>query len=674
MEDLARGARAEADAALPLDDRLAQAERDGGDAVRGGHRRRGIEVVRPRDAREIGIEALAVPRADDPLEDHGHLLLLEAVGRGPQVALGAPAERRGVDALDRVDEPLEPFRQRPLVRQHHRVVDAREGLVLRILEEARGADGDRVADAGQVRAEVVQGGRRERSRAETVEQLVVVRAVDREVAEHVLVEEGVEDGRAEDDGCRHRDLDVREAVVEPVLGEERAHEREAARLAAQRAAADAGEAPGGVERLPVEVDDERPVLVPPVSPDGRDEALPQVLVRREVGHPFRAQPPRERELRPRLQPLREMVALGVVGDRGGGHLGEPLRELLHVPRAPDLRPVGHAEDEVAEAEILDHEAPEVVEEDRRALQEERGAGGDREGLVLLPEGLEDDGHVAHLRPHRTGEVEARLAGLRAVARELDVRDDAEDHLPVLLEGLERLLVRPAEQDLRPRAHPHPLVREVHPLREEPVRVGEQLVVDDGEKRRRVADVVLDEEDDLDPEPDRVVLDVEAVLDGAHDRREQADVPLPEERGVDHVARLRARGEGAHLADVVGEKDDGKARLRLAHPAGEVDGRHVADVGRRQDEARARLAGRQRESLGAARHGRDVRHVVELREPPLVELLVLFEDEGVVGARDEQDLLDPVPHEVLEVVDARAAHAGNSTPKPRGEGLVARCRP
>ena len=672
-----RSARTEPDAALALDDGLAEAERDGGDAVPGGHRRRRIEVIRARDAREVGVEALAVSRPDDPLEDHGHLLLLEAVGRRSQVALGAPAERRGVDALDREDETLEPLRQLSLVRQHHRVVDAREGLVLRILEEARGTDGDRLLDAGQVGAEVVQGFAGERCRTEALEELVVVQTVDREVAEGVFVEEAVEDGRAEDDRRRHRDLDVREAVGEAVLGEERPHEGEAPCLPAEGSAADAGEAPGGVEGLAVEVDDEGPVLVLPIGADGPDEAPPQILVRREVSHALRAEPPGERELGPRLQPLRKVVALGVVGDRRGRHLGEAFLELFHVPRASDLRPVGQAEDEVAEPEVLDHEAPKVVEEDRRAFQEERGAGGDRERLVLPAEGLEHDGHVAHLPPHGPREVEPRLGEPHTVPRELDVRNDAEDLLPVLFECLQGLLVRPAEEDLRSRPHPHPLVREVHSFGEEAVRVSQQLVVNDGEKRRRVADVVLDEEDDLDAEPDRVVLDVEAVLDRAHDGREQANVPLPEERRIDDVARLGTHREGAHLAAVVGEEDDGNARSHVPHLAGEIDGRHVADMGRRQDEAGARLANRQRQSFGAARHGRDVRHVVELGESPLVELFVLFEDERVVGARDEENLLDAVPHEVLEVVGVRTAHAetlrraGNTS---KNIVPVARCRP
>ena len=73
---------------------------------------------------------------------------------------------------------------------------------------------------------------------------------------------------------------------EPVVREERPHERQAARLSSEGAAADAGERARDVERLAVEVDDERPVPILAVRADGADEALPQVLVRREVGDPF----------------------------------------------------------------------------------------------------------------------------------------------------------------------------------------------------------------------------------------------------------------------------------------------------------------------------------------------------------------------------------------------------
>ena len=45
----------------------------------GLHRRERIEVVRTRDAGEIGVEAVAVRAADDPLQHDGHLLFLEPV-------------------------------------------------------------------------------------------------------------------------------------------------------------------------------------------------------------------------------------------------------------------------------------------------------------------------------------------------------------------------------------------------------------------------------------------------------------------------------------------------------------------------------------------------------------------------------------------------------------------
>ena len=64
-----------------------------GDAVCRAQRRRGIEVARAGDAGQIRVVPVAVPRADHLLEDDGHLLFLQPVGRGLEVRLGVLGER-----------------------------------------------------------------------------------------------------------------------------------------------------------------------------------------------------------------------------------------------------------------------------------------------------------------------------------------------------------------------------------------------------------------------------------------------------------------------------------------------------------------------------------------------------------------------------------------------------
>ncbi len=123
-------ARTEPQTRTAVDDRSPHPERHGHDPVLRAARAGGIEVVRARHAGEVGIEAPPVLGADDALDDHRHLLFLEAVGRHLQEGLGLLGEGRGVDALDRLDQLDQTLlRIRITVRQHVGAVNAGERLV-----------------------------------------------------------------------------------------------------------------------------------------------------------------------------------------------------------------------------------------------------------------------------------------------------------------------------------------------------------------------------------------------------------------------------------------------------------------------------------------------------------------------------------------------------------------
>ena len=145
--------------------------------------------------------------------------------------------------------------------------------------------------------------------------LGVVLALDGEVAEVVVVEEAIEDVGAEHGRDRHRDLDAGKAAAQALLGQQPPHEGEAARLAAQRAAAHPVEVARQVEVVAVEVGDEGAALLQPVGGDRPDEARPQRPRALVVVEPARAQLVGEGELGPRLEPAGEVVAVGVVDDR-----------------------------------------------------------------------------------------------------------------------------------------------------------------------------------------------------------------------------------------------------------------------------------------------------------------------------------------------------------------------
>ena len=66
-------------------------------------------------------------------------------------------------------------------------------------------------------------------------------------------------------------------------------------------------------------------------------------------------------------------------------------------------------------------------------------------------------------------------------------------------------------------------------------------------------------------------------------------------------------------------------------------------------------------------------VAELAEHPLGELPRLLEDEGVVGGRDQEDVHDAVPHQVLVLVKRRRPGALDVMEGPRAPRSLARRR-
>ena len=336
-------------------------------------------------------------------------------------------------------------------------------------------------------------------------------------------------------------------------------------------------------------------------------------------------------------------------------------------RAADLGAVGGAEDEVAEAEVLEHDVAQLLEEEGRPLQQEVGAEAAGEHLVLGARGVQDDRHVREHPAHVAREVGPGLRVLAAAPRELDVGDDAEHVVAVRGEGVLGLLPRRAQQDLRPRPHPQDLLRDVEPLLDHPLRVVEELGVHHRQERRVVADVVLDEQDHLHADLARVVERVAPVLHRLDDADEDAGVALPQERPLD-VRGVVPCVELGELARVPREEDDGRVEALGLHAARELGRVHVREVRRRDDQVHVRLLPGEAQSGLSGRDAGERRRVVEVEVAELAEqafrqLARLLEDERVVGGGDQQDVHDAVAHQVLVVVqaaaDGRDAHRGRA---------------
>ncbi|MBK6735514.1 MAG: hypothetical protein IPG61_15835 [bacterium] len=131
--------------------------------------------------------------------------------------------------------------------------------------------------------------------------------------------------------------------------------RQAAGLAADRAAADAGESVDHVELGGREIGDDAGLVFVAELAERADEVAADRLEVREIRHLDRLDARREFELGAGHQPVAEMVVLGVEGDGFGGHAGEGFLEVAQVAGAADLEAVGVAENEVAEAEVGEDE-------------------------------------------------------------------------------------------------------------------------------------------------------------------------------------------------------------------------------------------------------------------------------------------------------------------------------
>src|SRR5581483_3526960 len=119
------------------------------------------------------------------------------------------------------------------------------------------------------------------------------------------------------------------------------------------------------------------------------------------------------------------------------------------------------------------------------------------------------------KEHITGEicdVESGAIVRLSVARESIIADHPRDVLLEFVEAGDRILPRRAKEDLRPCAKPHRAVRRVHRFRHQPLRVLNDLGVEQRQEVRCIADVVFDEKDALHSELRRVFADVPLVFE------------------------------------------------------------------------------------------------------------------------------------------------------------------
>ncbi len=206
---------------------------------------------------------------------------------------------------------------------------------------------------------------------------------------------------------------------------------------------------------------------------------------------------------------------------------------------------------------------------------------------------------------------------------------------------------------------------VQPLVDQPPGGRHDGRVDGGQDGGVVSDRVLDQQHHPHGADPRVVVDVGHVLEVLDDGDQQGRVVLPQEDPVHPppVGDILEQGQRGRVGD---ECRHGQVRPEAFGLAGEIEGQFRLFVHNGQDEVDLLRAEHLQGALDA-RHLTDAgdgrKAAVGILLPdPLLEGAVLLQDEGVVDAREQQDLADAVGHQgtkrveaVLDRVDVQHAH-------------------
>ena len=257
-------------------------------------------------------------------------------------------------------------------------------------------------------------------------------------------------------------MHVREAPHGRVVGEQEAHESQPPCLAAERATTDAcEEADLGVEGVAVEVGHQGLALLPAILRDRGDQIVTQVFQAPEIPDLPRLELARQREFGARGEPVREVIALAVEGDALGWDHLQQLLQCLEIRGASHLAAVRHAEDEVAEREMLDHEVPEIGEQRDRVLPQERRADLRGPGRKLDARRLEQDGQVRDGFARHAGQLESRAARHLPAARKLHVGDETQ-HVRLVAVNSSQASSKVLDSRIWDGAHPHQLVERLTP--------------------------------------------------------------------------------------------------------------------------------------------------------------------------------------------------------------------
>ena len=252
LQDLIRMCRADAQARTTIHDVFSKTHCQRDCTLFGLLFANGVIVDATCHTADDGVEAAVVLLAYHLLQNDCHLLLVDDIAGGLHIVLTAPVEDTGINGLDGFGEHRETLVAVVCCRYHIGTIYTCEGLVVRILEQAAGTDGDRAIYHVEEGFHITHESHGQAGTEEELQNLFVGCVAQCHLVEVVRVHELVENVRTEHDSLGDADCDALLLVQVGMASQDVVDEGQATSLTAQAAITYTGEVAVLVEAFSLE--------------------------------------------------------------------------------------------------------------------------------------------------------------------------------------------------------------------------------------------------------------------------------------------------------------------------------------------------------------------------------------------------------------------------------------
>ena len=345
-------------------------------------------------------------------------------------------------------------------------------------------------------------------------------------------------------------------------GDERAHECEAAPLAAERAVADAGEVAVSIEAVLAVFRHYAGVFDAAVFHDDVEDEAARLVHFGIFAHVHPFQQFGGRKHGARIEKAREVVVRKVVAQSLVGNVVEVLLEVFKVGDAQYfLARLRVADNEIAKSELVHNDLAQVLRVSLRVFMDKRHA--EPFGIVGVASlaRFENEGQVRVALLYHFGQGIARERVFLSVSHKTHVGNDAEEVVAVVFEHLGSLFERACQHNFGAAAHTQRLEVLVEGFFRELAALFQHDAIEVGQGGGIKSHGVLHEQNALHAHFGEVVVGVPFVLDEFDDGQQEFRVAEPGEHVVDG-REVGLRDAFPHFSRKRREHHDGQIRVSL----------------------------------------------------------------------------------------------------------------